>query len=60
MAVLDIQFTKLPGWSCAASYFFMTSHTVSTQCEAHALLVCRDADVCASRRTYAYLFNCFS
>eukprot|EP00983_Pelagomonas_calceolata_P059569 1145969-Pelagomonas_calceolata.AAC.2 len=27
MAVLDVQFLKLPGWSCAASYFFITSHT---------------------------------
>eukprot|EP00983_Pelagomonas_calceolata_P018888 593922-Pelagomonas_calceolata.AAC.1 len=27
MAVLDVQITKLPGWSCAASYFFITSHT---------------------------------
>eukprot|EP00983_Pelagomonas_calceolata_P128556 1161522-Pelagomonas_calceolata.AAC.5 len=30
------------------------------QDEAHALWVCRDADVCALRRKYAYLFNCFS
>eukprot|EP00983_Pelagomonas_calceolata_P077129 1153738-Pelagomonas_calceolata.AAC.1 len=30
------------------------------QDEAHALLVCRDADVCALRRKHAYLFNCFS
>ena len=29
------------------------------QDEGHALLACRDADVCALR-TYAYLFNCFS
>eukprot|EP00983_Pelagomonas_calceolata_P080658 1155238-Pelagomonas_calceolata.AAC.1 len=27
MAVLDVQFMKLPGWSYAASYFFITSHT---------------------------------
>eukprot|EP00983_Pelagomonas_calceolata_P056782 1144760-Pelagomonas_calceolata.AAC.1 len=27
MAVLDVQFTKLPGWSCDASYFFIASHT---------------------------------
>eukprot|EP00983_Pelagomonas_calceolata_P076989 1153674-Pelagomonas_calceolata.AAC.1 len=27
MAVLDVQLMKLPGWSCAASYFFITSHT---------------------------------
>eukprot|EP00983_Pelagomonas_calceolata_P068779 1150071-Pelagomonas_calceolata.AAC.2 len=30
MAVLDVQFIKLPGWSstiCAASYFFIKSHT---------------------------------
>eukprot|EP00983_Pelagomonas_calceolata_P119062 1160565-Pelagomonas_calceolata.AAC.1 len=27
MAALDAQFMKLPGWSCAASYFFITSHT---------------------------------
>eukprot|EP00983_Pelagomonas_calceolata_P066749 1149196-Pelagomonas_calceolata.AAC.4 len=26
MAVMDVQFTKLPGWSCVASYFFITSH----------------------------------
>eukprot|EP00983_Pelagomonas_calceolata_P076412 1153411-Pelagomonas_calceolata.AAC.3 len=26
-AVLDVQFMKLPGWSCAASYSFITSHT---------------------------------
>eukprot|EP00983_Pelagomonas_calceolata_P048492 1141062-Pelagomonas_calceolata.AAC.1 len=26
MAVLDVQFKKLPGWSCIASYFFITSH----------------------------------
>eukprot|EP00983_Pelagomonas_calceolata_P084104 1156296-Pelagomonas_calceolata.AAC.1 len=25
MAVLDVQFKKFPGWSCAASYFFITS-----------------------------------
>eukprot|EP00983_Pelagomonas_calceolata_P079520 1154727-Pelagomonas_calceolata.AAC.1 len=30
------------------------------QDEAHALLVCRDANVCALRRKYAYLFNCVS
>eukprot|EP00983_Pelagomonas_calceolata_P036021 1127253-Pelagomonas_calceolata.AAC.1 len=30
------------------------------QDEAHVLLVCRDADVCALRRKYANLFNCFS
>eukprot|EP00983_Pelagomonas_calceolata_P068770 1150062-Pelagomonas_calceolata.AAC.1 len=30
------------------------------QDEAHALLVRRDANVCALRRKYAYLFNCFS
>ena len=30
------------------------------QDEGHALLACRDADVCALRRKYAYLFNCFS
>eukprot|EP00983_Pelagomonas_calceolata_P022188 697708-Pelagomonas_calceolata.AAC.1 len=30
------------------------------QDEVHALLICRYADVCASRRKYAYLFNCFS
>eukprot|EP00983_Pelagomonas_calceolata_P048254 1140982-Pelagomonas_calceolata.AAC.3 len=29
MAVLDVQFMKLPGWSCAASYFFITSHTLA-------------------------------
>eukprot|EP00983_Pelagomonas_calceolata_P049560 1141565-Pelagomonas_calceolata.AAC.1 len=27
VAVLDVQFMKFPGWSCAASYFFITSHT---------------------------------
>eukprot|EP00983_Pelagomonas_calceolata_P045281 1139654-Pelagomonas_calceolata.AAC.2 len=27
MAVLDVQIMKLPGWSCDASYFFITSHT---------------------------------
>eukprot|EP00983_Pelagomonas_calceolata_P080120 1155008-Pelagomonas_calceolata.AAC.1 len=27
MAVLDVQFMILPGWSCAASYFFIASHT---------------------------------
>eukprot|EP00983_Pelagomonas_calceolata_P035227 1101718-Pelagomonas_calceolata.AAC.1 len=27
MAVLDVQFMELPGWSCAASSFFITSHT---------------------------------
>eukprot|EP00983_Pelagomonas_calceolata_P078117 1154159-Pelagomonas_calceolata.AAC.2 len=27
MAVLDVQFTKLPGWSYAASYFFITFRT---------------------------------
>eukprot|EP00983_Pelagomonas_calceolata_P055875 1144345-Pelagomonas_calceolata.AAC.1 len=27
MVFLDVQFTKLPGWGCAASYFFITSHT---------------------------------
>eukprot|EP00983_Pelagomonas_calceolata_P050549 1142020-Pelagomonas_calceolata.AAC.2 len=27
MAVFYVQFMKLPGWSCAASYFFITSHT---------------------------------
>eukprot|EP00983_Pelagomonas_calceolata_P045013 1139522-Pelagomonas_calceolata.AAC.4 len=27
MAVLDVQFMKLPGCRCAASYFFITSHT---------------------------------
>eukprot|EP00983_Pelagomonas_calceolata_P057767 1145210-Pelagomonas_calceolata.AAC.1 len=27
MAVLDVQFLKLPGWSCAASSYFITSHT---------------------------------
>eukprot|EP00983_Pelagomonas_calceolata_P081398 1155550-Pelagomonas_calceolata.AAC.2 len=26
MTVLDVQFTKLPGWSRAASYFFIASH----------------------------------
>eukprot|EP00983_Pelagomonas_calceolata_P058606 1145562-Pelagomonas_calceolata.AAC.1 len=26
MAVLDVQFTKLPDWSCAASHFFKASH----------------------------------
>eukprot|EP00983_Pelagomonas_calceolata_P020665 649881-Pelagomonas_calceolata.AAC.1 len=30
------------------------------QDEVHALLVCRDEDVSALRRKYAYLFNCFS
>eukprot|EP00983_Pelagomonas_calceolata_P047243 1140546-Pelagomonas_calceolata.AAC.1 len=30
------------------------------QNEAHALLVCRDADVCTLRRKCAYLFNCLS
>eukprot|EP00983_Pelagomonas_calceolata_P005195 169633-Pelagomonas_calceolata.AAC.1 len=30
------------------------------QDEVHALLICRDADVCALRRKYACLFNCFS
>eukprot|EP00983_Pelagomonas_calceolata_P044756 1139430-Pelagomonas_calceolata.AAC.7 len=29
------------------------------QDEAHALLVCRDANFCALRRKHAYLFNCF-
>eukprot|EP00983_Pelagomonas_calceolata_P017493 547586-Pelagomonas_calceolata.AAC.1 len=28
MAVLDVQFMKLSGWSCAASYYFITPHTV--------------------------------
>eukprot|EP00983_Pelagomonas_calceolata_P056242 1144500-Pelagomonas_calceolata.AAC.1 len=26
MAFLDVQFVELPGWVCAASYFFITSH----------------------------------
>eukprot|EP00983_Pelagomonas_calceolata_P061246 1146748-Pelagomonas_calceolata.AAC.1 len=30
------------------------------QDEAYALLVCRDADVCALRGKYTYLFICFS
>eukprot|EP00983_Pelagomonas_calceolata_P044642 1139392-Pelagomonas_calceolata.AAC.2 len=30
------------------------------QDETHALLVCRDADVCALRRKHAYLFDCSS
>eukprot|EP00983_Pelagomonas_calceolata_P042939 1138712-Pelagomonas_calceolata.AAC.4 len=30
------------------------------QDEAHALLVCRDTDVCALRRKHAYLFDCSS
>eukprot|EP00983_Pelagomonas_calceolata_P127380 1161397-Pelagomonas_calceolata.AAC.5 len=25
--VLDVQFMKLPGWSCAASNFIITAHT---------------------------------
>eukprot|EP00983_Pelagomonas_calceolata_P046436 1140170-Pelagomonas_calceolata.AAC.3 len=38
MAVLDVQFMNLPGWSCAASYFFITSEYESlilwnTPCE---------------------------
>eukprot|EP00983_Pelagomonas_calceolata_P021761 681885-Pelagomonas_calceolata.AAC.1 len=31
MAVLDVQFMKLPGWSCVAPYFFITSHTRVTR-----------------------------
>eukprot|EP00983_Pelagomonas_calceolata_P015015 477806-Pelagomonas_calceolata.AAC.1 len=31
-----------------------------TQDRARGLLVCRDANVCALRRKYAYLFHCFS
>eukprot|EP00983_Pelagomonas_calceolata_P135349 1162146-Pelagomonas_calceolata.AAC.6 len=27
MAILDVQFMKLPGWRCAAPYLFVTSHT---------------------------------
>eukprot|EP00983_Pelagomonas_calceolata_P034771 1089385-Pelagomonas_calceolata.AAC.1 len=27
MAVLDVQFMKLPGWSSAAFYYFITSYT---------------------------------
>eukprot|EP00983_Pelagomonas_calceolata_P013534 433224-Pelagomonas_calceolata.AAC.1 len=27
MAVMDVQFMKLPGWGRAASYYFITSHT---------------------------------
>eukprot|EP00983_Pelagomonas_calceolata_P020305 640693-Pelagomonas_calceolata.AAC.1 len=27
MAALNVQFMKLPGWSCAALYFFISSHT---------------------------------
>eukprot|EP00983_Pelagomonas_calceolata_P056191 1144478-Pelagomonas_calceolata.AAC.1 len=27
MVILDVQFMKLPGWSCAASYFIVMSHT---------------------------------
>eukprot|EP00983_Pelagomonas_calceolata_P073041 1151981-Pelagomonas_calceolata.AAC.8 len=27
LPVLDVQFMELPGWSCASSYFFITSRT---------------------------------
>eukprot|EP00983_Pelagomonas_calceolata_P018192 570067-Pelagomonas_calceolata.AAC.1 len=33
MAVLDVQFMKLPGWSCAAPYLFITFHTEEYRCE---------------------------
>eukprot|EP00983_Pelagomonas_calceolata_P056071 1144427-Pelagomonas_calceolata.AAC.5 len=31
MAVLDVQIMKLPGWSCAASHYFITSHTAEAR-----------------------------
>eukprot|EP00983_Pelagomonas_calceolata_P122918 1160951-Pelagomonas_calceolata.AAC.3 len=30
MAVSDVQFIKLPGWSCASLYLFVASHTAET------------------------------
>eukprot|EP00983_Pelagomonas_calceolata_P058694 1145601-Pelagomonas_calceolata.AAC.1 len=46
MAVLDVQFMKLSGWSCAASYNFITSHTAGKGKERVTCLLSNLARIC--------------
>eukprot|EP00983_Pelagomonas_calceolata_P047244 1140546-Pelagomonas_calceolata.AAC.2 len=47
-------------WETQNSLLYDRCSRDEVQDEVHALLIRRDADVCALRRKYGYLFNCFS